>query len=517
MQNRGRQRQFLSMAARAFVGLVAASLIAGCTVFPFDHGTRANQPIGDGIVETRASEAIAPEALPLEPSGSGRVFIGITLSGGGSRAANFSAAALLELERMGILRHSAVISSVSGGSLAAAYFGVEGDNSARWNEPELRRRLGHDFRGDWIVRWLYPHNLLRFWFTPFDRADIMKQVLDDALFDGRTCRMTDMNRELSRADQCNSYAAPGGKPKLPHIVINASDLLGNNFTFTSERFLQLRSRIDTYPVTHAVMASAAFPGAFNNVTLENYEGCGEPRKRCFQHLMDGGPTDNLGVKAVRRAIERVQRQLKGNLAACLLVIVDSFADPEGRPQREQEYHDQRLYEDPRRVTDYFFDDNLVDALDNLLFNARSSSLTALGMPTGKRPGEAVTWQFSSKAGGSLPVNCLVWHVTFQRLVSLAESHTPAAPGSPSGRFCDHPQGDLRCLAQRVNAMKTDFRLVESVHPNTSEERTETLNSPERRQELQDLLYRAAGVLMQEDSESRNRVMEWVHRWLGARP
>ena len=48
-------------------------------------------------------------------------FIGLAISGGGSRAANFGSAVLWELDRLGILQHVQYISTVSGGSLAGAY------------------------------------------------------------------------------------------------------------------------------------------------------------------------------------------------------------------------------------------------------------------------------------------------------------------------------------------------------------------------------------------------------------
>src|SRR5437870_1721764 len=41
------------------------------------------------------------------------VFVGIAISGGGSRAANFSAAVLEELDRHGFLKHATALSSAS--------------------------------------------------------------------------------------------------------------------------------------------------------------------------------------------------------------------------------------------------------------------------------------------------------------------------------------------------------------------------------------------------------------------
>jgi hypothetical protein len=56
------------------------------------------------------------------------VFVGVAISGGGSRAANFGAAMLEELDALGLLDQATAISGVSGGSLPAAYY------SLHWKE-----------------------------------------------------------------------------------------------------------------------------------------------------------------------------------------------------------------------------------------------------------------------------------------------------------------------------------------------------------------------------------------------
>ena len=89
--------------------------------------------------KTRASRYVLPTTLPHG------VFVGVGLSGGGSRAANFGAAALLELQQLGLMDLVSAISSVSGGSLTAAYYGLYKDDPQRWNEPTVRSILRQDF------------------------------------------------------------------------------------------------------------------------------------------------------------------------------------------------------------------------------------------------------------------------------------------------------------------------------------------------------------------------------------
>lgn len=114
----------------------------------------------------------------------------------------------------------------------------------------------------------------------------------------------------------------------PFVIINASDL--NNattFSFIQQQFDFLCSDLSTYPVAHAVMASSALPGPFSSIALRNYENCAErhhpwvddalsrdnfldrrrtvalaldrykyPERMPVLRLIDGGVTDNLGVR-----------------------------------------------------------------------------------------------------------------------------------------------------------------------------------------------------------------------------
>src|SRR5437867_6673897 len=223
------------------VALFVVSLaLAGCSILPLY--TRANERLVEDARPTRATREIAVKDLPKG------VFVGI---------------------------------AISGGSLTAAYYGLFSHDAERWNRERVRTLLGKDFQTRWISRWFLPHNMVRYWLTDFDRSDIMKGVFDDLLFEKKT--FGDM------------------PPAGPKILINATSLTtGRQFRFTDQDFRTLRSRLDTYPVSHAVMASGAFPGAFNNVTLQNYAT--QSRRPHYVHLFDGGPADNLGIKTLLRLL-----------------------------------------------------------------------------------------------------------------------------------------------------------------------------------------------------------------------
>lgn len=79
-----------------------------------------------------------------DPRGKKDVLVLLALSGGGSRAAYFSGMVMLELQKEGILDEVDLISSVSGGSLPAAYYCLSKDPSRDatikdvfWPEPNL--------------------------------------------------------------------------------------------------------------------------------------------------------------------------------------------------------------------------------------------------------------------------------------------------------------------------------------------------------------------------------------------
>lgn len=67
--------------------------------------------------------------------------IGVALSGGGYRAAAFHLGTLRALNRLGILSKIDVISSVSGGSIIAAYYGLHNDIDFDTFEKEFRKGL----------------------------------------------------------------------------------------------------------------------------------------------------------------------------------------------------------------------------------------------------------------------------------------------------------------------------------------------------------------------------------------
>jgi predicted acylesterase/phospholipase RssA len=346
-------------------------------------------------------------------------FIGLALSGGGSRAAIFSTAVMLELKRLGILDRVDFISSVSGGSLPAAYYALEDYHyqGIKFDGPEVLEKMGFDFQARWVGRWLLPQNIVRYWFADFTRSDIMVQVFDNNLFHDAT--YADLN------------------PNRPKLLINATDAgKFDKFTFTDESFAQIGSNLQLYSVARAVNVSSAFPGAFQSVTLQDFQpNTSQPNKSKYLHLYDGGPADNLGLTTLvdvqLRAIcegaisEQVttqqvisQKTISAQTVCqagktpipittlfpkgCVLIAVD--ATPRGRNRDLEHAH-------VRRFADYVFDRNFLNATDVMLLSIRREVLENVGIKKEDIDKTMVaTYPLPGNNG-----SCQIWHLALRHL------------------------------------------------------------------------------------------------------
>jgi NTE family protein len=268
-----------------------------------------NRPFGVGSENNRYDFA------QRMPEFGGDTFVVLAFSGGGTRAAAFSYGVLEKLrdtpvtidgKSVSLLHRVNVISSVSGGSYTAAYYGLFGDRIFEDFKPLF---LDRDWQRKLASLALHPNNLLSLAVSGYNRSDVVAAYLDQTLFRHRT--FAGMSRH-----------------GLPFIIVNASDL--NNattFSFIQPQFDFLCSDLSDYPVANAVMASAAVPPAFAPIALRNFEDCPErhkpwvrsalahdtmldrrytvaralerysnPERMPVLRLVDGAVTDNLGVR-----------------------------------------------------------------------------------------------------------------------------------------------------------------------------------------------------------------------------
>ena len=283
-------------------------------------------------------------------SSGGGVGLILAFSGGGTRAAALAYGVMQELrdsvvfvdgrERR-LLDEIDIISSVSGGSFTSAYYGLYGEGLFEdFEDVFLKRDVQHQL----TMTVLNPLH----WFGSTGRTERAVGIYQKEIFHDKT--FADMQ-------------ARGG----PAIIINASDLeYGVRFSFVQDYFDLLCSDINSFPVARAVTASSAVPILFNPVAVENFPGCEREQarfhrlvdkheddldpvlrevvrgvktyeskdRRQYVHFVDGGITDNLGLRAVYEMIEVtggarsfMQRYNRKPPSRLIVISVDASTDP----------------------------------------------------------------------------------------------------------------------------------------------------------------------------------------------
>ncbi len=279
----------------------------------------------------------------------GDLSIIMSFSGGGLRASALSYGVLLELRDTVVtvdgkprrmLDYVNVISSVSGGSFTAAYYGLHGD---RIFDDFEKKFLRADTEDRLMRGLLAPARLL----SGKVRTEMAVEYYQENLFGNAT--FADMRRR-----------------NAPLILINASDLsTGSRLSFVQEYFNLICSDIDAFPVAKAVAASSAVPLIFNPVVIENHQGCdtkefrqvleqakrrranaqitlaaenleklvSNKEKYRYLHLVDGGITDNLGLRSFFEIIELyggikpfTDKVGHRNVSNSAVIVVDASTD-----------------------------------------------------------------------------------------------------------------------------------------------------------------------------------------------
>ncbi|MBL9166987.1 MAG: patatin-like phospholipase family protein [Verrucomicrobiales bacterium] len=365
-------------------------------------------------------------------------------------------------------------------------------------------------------RYIRPDNLILNATTDYDRSNVLADVLNDVLFKNATF---------------SSLGSPG--PRRPALLINATQLglsEARLFTFTGSNFISyVDSDLGKYPIADAVVASAAFPGVFSAVTLKSYV-TGPPRAtplpQSYVHLIDGGPSDNLGVDTLLSAARAYRGTSKQSNFQCFIFAVDAYppgADPSMLFRRDLR----------ASAIDYIVDTNFLDAFDALLARRRESTLRDLGFrlevrgaadnPLGDPawPRSTVSLRETFYAGeeglsrlvhpydrvlkvplGRSPeaaamenASCLVWHIAMSEVASVKYSPQDIPPQDGPIGEARHPVLVFRQRLWHITSrISTDFNLA---GPKKCEPTV-----------LQSALRDTARILIQEDDISRRAACSW---------
>jgi len=250
----------------------------------------------------------------------------LAFSGGGTRAAAFSYGVLETLRSTEVVgpRGTArliddvdVITGVSGGSFTALAYGLYGD---KLFDDYEQRFLKRNVQGEIIARALSPAYWGKLASTGWGRSELAAQLYDEILFHGAT--YGDLDRGTG-----------------PLILASATDIsTGSRFVFNQRTFDIICSDLNALALSRAAAASSAVPVVLSSITLKNYGGTcnattpgwakpfldsadpprpaarairslkaeqafGDSVHRPYIHLVDGGVSDNVGMRSVLDSLE----------------------------------------------------------------------------------------------------------------------------------------------------------------------------------------------------------------------
>ena len=282
----------------------------------------------------------------------------LAFSGGGTRAAAFSYGVLETLrdiqftnkqgKRVRALDEVDLISGVSGGSFTALAYGLYGEKLFDTYESDFLKR---DVQGEIVGRVMNPLNWGKLASTGWGRSELAAQYYDEILFHGAT--FDDLQKS-------------GG----PFILTTATDIsTGAGFAFTQLFYDNLCSTVGPMNLSRAAAASSAVPLVLSPVTMNNYGGscvykrpgyidpfvneatAPRPAARLIKqmqemdyyhdgkdnpyiHLVDGGVSDNLGIRGVLESLEGLEAMRLAGLPTPLdyvkrivVVVVNSLSSP----------------------------------------------------------------------------------------------------------------------------------------------------------------------------------------------
>jgi NTE family protein len=325
-------------------------LLGGCAtaIRPVNPPITQVDPRGGYRFETRQAQ---------ETNNNKETLVVLAFSGGGTRAAAFSYGVLEFLKRTEVTTPKGtsrlldavdVITGVSGGSFTALAYGLYGDKLFTDYEQRFLKR---DVQGEIVSRTFSPSNWGRLGSTAWGRSELAAELYDEILFNNAT--FADLNRG-----------------KGPLIVASATDIsTGSRFIFNQRVFDVICSDLGAVKLSRAASASSAVPVVLSPVTLNNYGGtCNStiprwlnpfldadnpPRPaarairslkaeeafrdsvhRPYLHLVDGGVSDNVGMRAVLDSLEILEALHDAGLPSpfdnarrIIVFIVNSLSSP----------------------------------------------------------------------------------------------------------------------------------------------------------------------------------------------
>ena len=323
---------------KSALSLLSAALLSACSLVKY-------QPLA-GIDTVDLQRGYRFETSQLQRNNEDDTLIVLMFSGGGTRAAALGYGVLEQLhkqqitiggKKQSLMSNVDVVVGVSGGSVLAAYFALKGEETI----PLFYKRFLHqNFQRQVVKQAFSMSNLPRLASPEYGRGDLLQEQFENYLFGKTTFRDLEKNA------------------KGPFAIISATDMgIGERFNFTQEYFDPMCIDLGDLRLARAVAASSSVPMVFAPITLNNNGGrCNytppikiedaddsetgrqqsrtikefyerfqkyqefknrfnkysDSKTRPYIHLIDGGLTDNLGMRSLLDMTEMYPEKILTN-------------------------------------------------------------------------------------------------------------------------------------------------------------------------------------------------------------
>lgn len=250
--------------------------------------------------------------------------LGLSLSGGGYRAAAFHLGTLRKLHEMDILHQVDVMSTISGGSITGAYYCLNNKDFEAFEKHMLEALgsknvikqvfLSFTFIRTLLFLLLFLVPAIYVLFTPYAWLSIILIALMLYLFVRFQFAIFPVSKEVEKAYDKFFYkeATLSQLTNKPLLAIGSTNLqTGRPFTFSrlkmedsSYAFMEppVRFKNDEFPIARAVMASSCVPFAFTPVHIhKDFYETPTDMIRVNPQLVDGGVYDNQGIQKITQS------------------------------------------------------------------------------------------------------------------------------------------------------------------------------------------------------------------------
>ena len=321
---------------KSTLSILSLALLSACSLVKY-------QPVA-GIDAVDLKQGYRFETSKLQREDNDDTLIVVMFSGGGTRAAALGYGVLEQLnqqqvtiggKRKSLLANVDVVVGVSGGSVLAAYFALKGEDTI----PLFYKRFLHqNFQRQVIKQAFSMSNLPRLAPPEYGRGDLLQEQFENYLFGKATFR--DLEKH----------------GKGPFAIISATDMgIGERFNFTQEYFDPMCIDLGNLRIARAVAASSSVPMVFAPITLNNnggrcnytppikiedvddsetgrqqsrtikefyerFQKYADGKNRPYIHLIDGGLTDNLGMRSLLDMTEMYPEKILQNNIRHIVVI-----------------------------------------------------------------------------------------------------------------------------------------------------------------------------------------------------